>query len=266
MREIWGLIPAAGRAKRLRRDAQGHLRKGPSKEILPLPRAEADGAGTARIACQDLLDNFRLAGVTRALVLLRAGKWDIPKRLGDGGEFGIDLVYRVLPTEQAARGVPFTLASAVPFLGERTVALGFPDLQVQPRDLLARLIRHREQNQSDLALALVPCERPQGADLVDISARGKVRRFEIKPESTTLRWTWAFAVWTPRFTRFLLKWTQGFNARSLRLGREPHAADVFIGALAEGFEIDVLPEASGRVLDIDTPESFAAAAGFHPSS
>lgn len=270
MREIWGLMPAAGKATRLRRDAEGHLRKGPSKEILALPRATpqagADEGSPARIACQDLLDNFRLAGVTRALVLLRQGKWDIPKRLGDGSEFGVDLAYRVLATAEASRGVPFTLATAAPFLGDRMVALGFPDLQAQPRDLLARLVRHREQNQSDLALALVPCERPQGSDLVDLSPRGKVRRFEIKPESTALRWTWAFAIWTPRFTRFLVKWTEGFNARSLRLGREPHAADVFIGALSEGFEIDALPEPSGRVLDIGTPETLAAAAAFHSSS
>lgn len=272
MREIWGLIPAAGKAKRLRRDGQGHLRKGPSKEILALPRTPPTSpiaAGTdrsPRIACQDLLDNFRLAGVARAVVLLRQGKWDIQKRLGDGSAFGVDLVYRVLSTEQAARGVPFTLAAAIPFLGDRMAALGFPDLQVQPRDLLARLVRHREQNQSDLALALVPCDRPQSADLVDLSPRGKVRRFEIKPESTALKWTWAFAVWTPRFTRFLLKWTDGFNARSLRLGREPHAADIFIGALAEGFEIDALPEPSGRVLDIGTPETLAAALDFHSSS
>ena len=264
MREIWGLIPAAGKATRLRRDSQGHLRKGPSKEILALPPPKGTPEGTPpRLACQDLLDNFRLAGVARALVLLRQGKWDIPKRLGDGSEFGVDLAYRVIGE---TRGVPFTLATAVPFLGDRMVALGFPDLQVQPRELLARLVRHREQNQSDIALALVPCDRPARSDLVDISQRGKVRRFEIKPDSTTLKWTWAFAIWTPRFTRFIVKWTEGFNARSLRLGREPHAADLFIGALAEGFEIDALPEPSGRVLDIGTPETLAAAAGFHSSS
>lgn len=267
MREIWGLIPAAGKATRLRRDAQGHLRKGPSKEIVPLPPASGALAGAPpRLACQDLLDNFRLAGVVRALVLLRQSKWDIPKRLGDGSEFGVDLAYRVIPPSEAPRGVPFTLAAAAPFLGDRMVALGFPDLLVQPRDLLARLVRHREQNQSDLALALVPCERPQSSDLVELSTRGRVRRFEIKPEATALKWTWAFALWTPRFTRFLLKWTAGFNARSLRLGREPHAADVFIGALSEGFEIDALPEPSGRVLDIGTPETLRAAAGFHSSS
>ena len=267
MREIWGLIPAAGKAKRLRRDSQGHLRKGPSKEILSLPPASSAAAdGPPRVACQDLLDNFRLAGVVRALVLLRQGKWDIPRRLGDGGEFGVDLAYRVISTAQASRGVPFTLATAVPFLGDRMAVLGFPDLLVQPRDLLARLVRHREQTQSDLALALVPCDRPRTSDLVELSPRGMVRRFEIKPESTTLRWTWAFALWTPRFTRFLVRWTDGFNARSLRLGREPRAADIFIGAMSEGFEIDALPEPAGRVLDIGTPEALEAARGFHSSA
>ncbi len=267
MREIWGLIPAAGRATRLRRDPQGHLRKGPSKEIVSLPLPGGAPAGTApRLACQDLLDNFRLAGVARAVVVLRQGKWDIPKRLGDGAEFGVDLAYRVIGPSEAARGVPFTLAAAIPFLGDRNVALGFPDLLVQPRDLLARLVRHREQSQSEIALALVPCSRPQSSDLVDLSPRGTVRRIEIKPESTTLKWTWAFALWTPRFTRFLHKWTAGFNARSKRLGREPHAGDLFIGALGEGFEIDALPEPSGRVLDIGTPEALAAAPRFHSTS
>lgn len=251
MRETWGLIPAAGKATRLGR------RKGPSKEILPLPPPPGAPAGAPeRPACQNLLESFRLAGVHRALVLLRQGKWDIPKRLGTGAEFGLELAYRVLPE---TRGVPFTLAHAAPFLGDRQAALGFPDLLVQPRDLLARLLRHREETQADIALALVPCDRPTASDLVDVTSRGKVRRFEIKPESTTLKWTWTYAVWTPRYTKFLLRWTEGWNARSARLGREPHAADPFAAALAEGFEIESLAEPGGKVLDIGTPETLASA-------
>lgn len=253
MREIWGLVPAAGKATRLDR------RRGPSKEILPLPAAPgAPPDAPARPACQDLLDNFRLAGVTRALVLLRQGKWDVARRLGVGEEFGVELAYRILPE---TRGVPFTLAYAAPFLGDRLAALGFPDLLVQPRDLLARLVQHREQTQADVALALVPCDHPTGSDLVDVTARGKVRRFEIKPAATTLKWTWAFALWTPHFTKFLLKWTASFNARSARLGREPHVADVFQAAIAGGFEIETLAVPAGRVLDIGTPENLARALG-----
>ena len=248
MREIWGIVPAAGRGTRL---GPG---RGPSKEILPV--GAPDDAGASRVACQDLLDNFRLAGVHRALVLLRAAKWDVARRLGDGAEFGVALAYRVLaPT----RGVPFTVAAAAPFLEDRLVALGFPDILVQPRDLLARLVRHREAAQADVALALAPCERPSASDLVDVDARGVVRRLEIKPERTDLRWTWAFALWTPRFTKFLARWCEGFSARSARLGREPQMGDVFSAALAERVEIAALTVPGARLLDIGTPETLARA-------
>jgi glucose-1-phosphate thymidylyltransferase len=246
MREIWGLVPAAGTAKRLGR------RKGPSKEIVPVAAPE----GGERIACQDLLDNFRLAGVTRALVLLRSSKWDIARRLGDGGEFGVELAYRVVPP---TRGVPFTLAAAAPFLGDQMVALGFPDILVQPRDLLARLVRHRERTQADVALALAPCDRLSGSDLVDTDARGRVRRIEIKPEATALRWTWAFALWTPRFTKFLVRWCAAFQPRQARLGREPFVADVFLAAIADGFEIESLTVPEAHLLDVGTPETLAQA-------
>jgi len=245
VREIWGLFPAAGRASRLGR------RKGPSKEILPVA---ADGG--ERIACHDLLDNFRLAGAHRVLVLLRSGKWDIARRLGDGAEFGLDIAYRVIPP---TRGVPFTLARAEPFLGDRLAALGYPDILVQPRDLLARLVRHRERTQADVALALAPCDRPQASDLVEVDGRGRVKRFEVKPESTALRWTWAFAIWTPKFTRFLSRWCERFNARSARLGREPFVSDVFAAAIGDGIEIQTLTAPEARLLDIGTPETLERA-------
>jgi glucose-1-phosphate thymidylyltransferase len=248
MREIWGLFPAAGRATRLGR------RRGPSKEILPVAGGTEDLP--ARIACQDLLENFRMAGVNRVLVLLRPGKWDVARRLGDGSEFGVEIAYRVLPP---TRGVPFTLAAAAPFLGDRQAALGFPDILVQPRDLLARLVGHREATQAEIALALAPCERPTHSDLVDVDARGRVRRIEIKPETTTLRWTWAFAIWTPRFTKFLQRWCETFNARSARLAREPHFGDVLAAALADKVEIAALPEPRARLLDIGTPDTLAQA-------
>lgn len=251
MREIWGLFPAAGRATRL-----GLGRRGPSKEILPIAGG-ADGGGE-RLACQDLLDSFRLAGATRVLVLLRQGKWDVPRRLGDGSEFGLEIAYRVL---EPTRGVPFTLAAAAPFLGDRMAALGFPDILVQPRDLLARLVRHRETTQAEVALALAPCDRPQSSDLVEVDSRGRVRALEIKPQTTHLKWTWAFALWTPGFTRYLTRWCEGFRPRSARLGREPQMGDVLTAAIADRIEISALPLPEARLLDVGTPETLARARG-----
>ena len=246
MRDIWGVVPAAGWATRL-----GTGRRGPSKELLPV----ASGDGT-RLACQDLLDSFRLAGATRVIFLLRRSKRDVPARLGDGSEFGLDLAYRFL---EPTRGVPFTVAAAAPFVEDRLVALGFPDILVQPRDLLARLVRHREAAQSDVALALAPCERPNASDLVEVDRGGRVRRIEIKPQQTELRWTWAFALWSPRFTRFLVQWCTDFRPRSARLGREPQLGDVFTAALAAGLEVTGQPVPEARLLDIGTPETLARA-------
>ena len=224
MREIWGLMPAAGKATRLAA-MPGSPPQGPSKEILPLPPAPRTAppirARRRASPARTCSTTSASPASTRALVLLRQGKWDIPKRLGDGAEFGVELAYRVLPA--ATRGVPFTLATAAPFLGDRMAALGFPDILVQPRDLLARLVRHRERNQSDVALALVPCDRPQSSDLVEVdAARQGASGSRSSPETTTLKWTWAFAVWTPRFTRFLLQVDRGLQ-RALRAPR-PRAA------------------------------------------
>ena len=45
---------------------------------------------------------------------------------------------------------------------------------------------------------------------------------------------------TPRFTRFLERWTAEFQPRSARLGREPFVSDVFSAALAEQIVAHVL--------------------------
>jgi glucose-1-phosphate thymidylyltransferase len=249
MREIVGLMPAAGTGSRLGR-------RRPSKEVWPIPTGPQ---GATRLACQDLLDNFRVAGVAQAWVLIRTGKWDIPQVLGTGEEFGVELAYRVVPP---TRGTPFTLAFAGPFLKGELVALGFPDILVSPRDLLARLVAHRERTQAEVALLLAPCDRPAASDLVELDSRGRVRRLEIKPAQSSLHWTWAFALWTPRFTQFLVEWTQQFEPRKARLGREPFFGDVLTAALSHGFDIHGLAAADARILDIGTPETLAKAPSF----
>jgi glucose-1-phosphate thymidylyltransferase len=95
--------------------------------------------------------------------------------------------------------------------------------------------------------------------LVDADARGRVRRIEIKPDATSLRWTWAFALWTPRFTKFLVRWCAAFQPRQARLGREPFVADVFRAAIADGFEIESLAVPEAHLLDVGTPETLAKA-------
>jgi NDP-sugar pyrophosphorylase family protein len=126
-------------------------------------------------------------------------------------------------------------------------------------------VRHRERTRADVALLLAPCERPEASDLVEVDARGRVRRIEIKPRATRLRSTWVFALWTPRFTKFLLRWCERWNARSARLGREPFVSDLFLAALADGLEIETLAVPEARLLDIGTPETLARAEAGWPA-
>ncbi|HSM50614.1 MAG TPA: sugar phosphate nucleotidyltransferase [Thermoanaerobaculia bacterium] len=242
-----GLVPAAGRAMRL-----GELPQ--SKEVLPLGPA---AGGAARLVCHDLLDSYREAGVERAYVVLREGKWDVPAALGDGRALGVDLAYLVVPP---TAGVPFTLDRAYPFVRGQEVALGFPDILLTPRDLLARLRAHHHAAGSEVSLALVPCDRPEASDLVEVDGTGRVMRFEIKPRVPTLALTWVLALWTPRFTDFLHEWVAAEAHRATARGREAHVGNVFADAVARGLAVSGLELPDGRSLDIGTPESLARAA------
>ena len=78
-REVVGLIPAAGRATRI---AQLPC----SKEVYPVGFKTGGEGNTPvpKVVCHYLLEKMRLAGVTRAFIVLREGKWDIPAHLGNG--------------------------------------------------------------------------------------------------------------------------------------------------------------------------------------
>ncbi len=105
--EIIGLIPAAGRGTRI----------GPlpcSKEVYPVGFASTDGGRRVpKAVCQYLLEKMRVAGIVKAYVVLREGKWDIPASLGDGATAGMHLAYLMVGI---SFGVPFTLDQAYPFV------------------------------------------------------------------------------------------------------------------------------------------------------
>ncbi len=247
-RELVGLVPAAGRASRL-----GELLPA-SKEVLPVP---SEDGGPARPACHDLLSAFALAGVDRAFVLLRDGKWDVPGTLGDGAAFGLHLAYVVL---QPTPGVPFTLAAAAPFVQGADVALGFPDILLQPRDLLLRLRAHHDAGEADCSLALVPCDRPWASDVVGLDEAGRVTRIEIKSRAAGPAWTWVLAIWSPRFTDFLLRFVAEHRDHPEAAdGRELHVGDVLAAAIDHGLRVSALAADEGRSLDLGTPESLRRA-------
>jgi len=246
------LIPAAGHARRLGRP-------GSSKEILPVRfGGERDDACPVS---EYLLESLSIAGVRRALVILRTGKWDIPEVLGNGDRFDMRLAYLVT---EATPGTPYTLDQAFALLGDAPVLLAFPDILFDPRDAFCSLLRQVREGNADVVLGLFPAEDPRRMDMVDIDADGRVRDIVIKPARTALTLTWILAVWTPAFTCFMHEYL-GAVLESVsdnrfpdpESPREPYVGDVIRAAMSEGLRVDGVVFQEGKCVDIGTPEDLA---------
>lgn len=240
--DVVGVVPAAGSARRL-----GFLPC--SKEVFPLG---LDADGRPRAVCEHLLESYRLAGIERALVLVRQGKWDVPAHLGSGERWRLGLAYRVL---EPTPSVPHTLAHARPFLGDVWVALGFPDILFEPKDAFARLLEHRRTSTAEVILGLFPTDRCEKTDMVELGAGNRVQKLVIKQADRGLCFTWSIALWNPRFMDFLCEFTH----RHREGENELWVGNVIQAAIEEGFGIEGVAFPEGSYLDIGTPEDLERA-------
>jgi glucose-1-phosphate thymidylyltransferase len=258
--DVVGLVPAAGQAARL----------GPlpcSKEVYPIGFARDDQNGQLRpkVAGDYLLEKFSKAGVGRAYVIVRNGKWDIPAYFGDGGPTGIHIAYVVIAR---SLGPADTIDRAYPFVRRQLVAFGFPDILFGPDDVFKQLLERRRETRSDIMLGLYPPSDICHADMVDVDAEGRVHSIALKPQRSDLRYGWICAVWTPAFTDlihgFLEDTRRAVGAQSSRITEDVVPNDLTVGELIKagidkGLRVggQIYPDAS--YIDIGTPASLLAA-------
>ena len=219
-----------------------------------------DADGRPRPVVTYLLEGMQLAGVERALIVLRRGKEDIQETLDDGGKGGLPRLSYL--TIEPTACVPETVDRALEVVGDAEVAFGFPDILFEPRDAFGRLVEHRRTTGADVALALFPTDRPEKADLVELNAEGRLRRILVKPGARVgdLRLTWILAVWTGVFSRFL----HGFVAgRSSPSGTELQMSDVIQAAIDARIAVEILSFPAGSYLDVGTPDDLARASSQH---
>ena len=247
VRDIIGLIPAAGIARRLSDLSQ-------SKEILPVVfgSERAGLAAFAKPACHHLLEGFRSAGVTKALMVLRTGKWDIPACLAQNPVQGVDLSYIVI--EESA-GVPWTLDRAYPFVSGSDVVMGFPDILIRPTTLYRQMVEELRTGRSDVVLGVMPTSNPSKADVVKFTDDGKVDSIRPKPDGLLTARVWIAAAWRPSFTQYMHDFLVD-NPVSSATERELYLGDILAAALAELDVFAVVCE-EGRFIDIGTPEDLA---------
>ncbi len=255
--EVVGLIPAAGGATRL----------SPlpcSKELYPIGLLEETNPQNARpkVVAHYLLERLGRAGICKAFIVLRSGKWDIPAYFQEGKMVNMSLAYLAVSESSS---VPETLNYAYPFVQNSLVALGFPDILFEPADAYVRVLERQKTTGAEVVLGLFPTSRPEKADMVDFDDGGRIREIVIKPTHTVLRYAWTIAVWTPVFSRFL----QHYVARATeRAAYAPPASESFVGnvfqaALKEGMRIESTLFPEGYHLDIGTPEDLVRAVQDH---
>jgi glucose-1-phosphate thymidylyltransferase len=248
-RSLVAIIPAAGTATRI----------SPlpcSKEIYPLGLyTKNQDQHRPKAVCEYLLEKLGQAGITRVLISLRKGKWDIPDYLGDGSSLGLNIGYVI--TEQPW-GAPYTIDSAYEFIRNDNVALGFPDIIIDADNAFSSLIDRQSACQADVVLGLFPGIRPDKADMVAVEHDGSVSRIEIKSADSSLKLAWGIALWTPRFTQYLHHFLLSPRGK-IRGNRELFVGDVLQAAIDDGLKVNSVQVDDHPFLDIGTPEDLQLA-------
>lgn len=250
-RKVIGLIPAAGYARRI----------SPlpcSKEIYPIVQPD----GSCRVAASYMMENLRKASVERTYMILREGKWDIPSYFSGDTNTGLDVAYVVT---KATEGVPQTIDKAYPFIKQDKVLFGFPDILLQPSSAYVSLLEKQADTGADLVLGVFKARDPGKMDMVDYNSKGAIEDIVIKPEKTSLLYTWIIAAWTPVFSDFLHDYIIKSSSDGLAGDEasdnkgELYIGDVFRDAIQSGMKTSSVTFDEGAYLDIGTPSELKKA-------
>ncbi|MEW6246151.1 MAG: dTDP-glucose pyrophosphorylase [Nitrospirota bacterium] len=248
--EVIGLIPAAGYSRRLNPIPC-------SKEIYPVGFSNIANQIRPKAVCLYLIDSMREAGIRKILVVIRKGKWDIPAYLGDGHQFGVEIVYRVM---DESPGPPFALDHAYSFVRNATIAFGFPDIIVHAPQAFSKLLAELQDSDVDVVLGIFPIKRAIKDDRVLLGRRGQVREFVVSTRGSNHPHTWSIAVWGPRFTDYMHEFIERTKGHAgLRIAEELTVGHVIEPAFNSGIRMRGVMFPKGTSLDIGTPDSMKEA-------
>jgi glucose-1-phosphate thymidylyltransferase len=251
--EVIGLIPAAGQASRLAPLPM-------SKELYPLGfRAIADGSLRPKVVSHYLLDNLRRGGIRKVYFLLRPGKWDIPAYYGSGDRFALDLGYLVV---NRLDGIQHSINQAYPFVREAIVAVGYPDMLLQPETTYESLLRRLYDGRADVVIGAVPFSNPTKGGMVTFDGQDNNRVSHIvdKPSQSDAKYSWCSAVWKPTFSDFLHRHLAELDQQSPEIAaQEKPLGDMIQLASNHGLRVEVELFEQGHFLDVGTPEDLAKA-------
>ncbi len=246
---IAGIIPCAGLGTRL-----GLLPF--SKELYPIGLKKHKGKEVPKVACDYLIDHMLDAGVKNIHFVLRKGKWDIPAYFGGGLNHDLNSCYHIA---DYSYGVPFSVNQPFPFIKDKIIVLGFPDILFKPKNVYQELIQELENNdETDIVLGVMPVLRPDKWDMVELDEEGNVTDVIIKSAVGKQKpYGWTIAAWKPRFSEFL-----NHRISTLLLDKtkeELEKNEIYFGhiitdAIKKGMKVRSVVFKNGNCLDIGTSE------------
>lgn len=256
--KIIGLIPAAGKAKRL-----GMLPF--SKELYPVGIENEEIPKYPKVVSKYLLEYMSLAGISEFHFILRNGKWDIPAYYGSGNQFGYDISYHITEYDY---GVPFTINQTYPFIKDRIVALGFPDILLKPENAFKKLIcKLKEEKDTVAVLGLFPTKDTKKYDMVDVDKSFAIKDIVIKSTNQNqLNLAWVIGAWKAEFSDFINTFVKNklkSETKKELLNNEYYLGDVIKYAIKSGLNIQGVVFNDGEFLDIGTLEDLNMVNSFY---
>ncbi len=244
-----GLIAAGGVASRL-----GALPC--SKEIFPL--ASEFTNTRIKVVCENLISYYRNADISNIHFIIRKGKWDIPQLLGDGSENQVNISYHMM---NLPYGTPFTLDQAYPFIKDKNIAMGFPDIIMEPVNAFSKLKEKLVNGKADFVLGIFPIENYWKWNMIEFEDN-KIMDIIIKGKRSDLKYGWSMAVWKPSMTEFIHQYLKvvmkenpnGRKVLSDGAERELYVGDTFTAAMKAGLSVDYVIFDDGFTTDIGTHE------------
>ena len=254
---VVGIIPSAGMGTRL-----GYLPF--SKELFPIGKKEFQGKIVPKLACDHLIDHMTNAGIKEIHFVLRKGKWDIPNYYGGGLNHRFQACYHVA---DYSYGVPFSVNQVFPFIKNKIVVLGFPDILFKPKNAYNLLLEaFKENDNTDVVLGVMPVLRPEKWDMVELDSEQNVKRLIIKSnDGKKMPYGWTIAAWKQQFSEFL---NHKISTLILEKSKteleniEIYFGHIIIEAIKAGFKVRGVIFDNGSCLDIGTPEDLAISTSF----
>ncbi len=252
--KIVGLIPCAGKGTRL-----GTLPF--SKELYPIEFNQIEGKQNVEVVSSYLINHMRDAGVNDFHIIIKEGKWDIPTYFSKIANWNLNFCYHITNVDF---GVPFSINMAYPFIKDKIVCLGFPDILFKPKKVFNQLLlKLSSKKDISVVLGVMPIDRPDKWDMIEYDSHNKIKRIVIKSSNVKLlKYGWFNAVWNSEFTEYLNSYVSNLlnekSAIDLK-NSEIYLGDVIREAIEDGYNVETVIFGNGTCLDIGTPEDLQLA-------